>query len=99
MKKESQKLLGVNYVDTEDMKEIETVAKESVKEEPDKYSIIIGNGIVFGIKGKNCKENVEKIVKEIAKIMGGSAGGSGSEFKGGGPLKNKGMEAFKKFKS
>jgi alanyl-tRNA synthetase len=97
LKEESQKLLGVNYVDTEDMKEIETVAKESVKE-ADKYSIIIGNGVVFGIKGKDCKEDIGKIVKEIARIMGGSAGGSGNEFKGGGPMKGKGKEAFEKFK-
>jgi alanyl-tRNA synthetase len=99
LKEESKKLFGVNYVDTESMKEIETIAKESVKEEPDKYSIIIGNGVVFGIKGRDCKEDIEKTVKEIAKVMRGSAGGSDNEFKGGGPLKDKGREAFEKFKS
>jgi len=98
LKKEPEILLGINYIDTEDMKEIETVAKESVKEESSKYSIIIGRGVVFGIKGDGCKDNIEKIVKDIAKIMGGSAGGSGNEFKGGGPLKDKGKEAFEKFK-
>jgi alanyl-tRNA synthetase len=97
LKEESRKLFGVNYVDTEDMKEIETIAQESVKEDSTKCSIIIGKGIVFGIRGKDCKEDVEKIVKEIAKVMGGSAGGSGNEFKGGGPLK-KGREAFEKLK-
>jgi hypothetical protein len=30
--------------------------------------------------------------------MGGSAGGKGNEFKGGGPLKEKGKEAFEKLK-
>jgi len=95
VKKKSTKMLGVNYIDTEDMKEIETLGKESVKK-PEDYSVIIGNGIVFGIKGEECKEDIEKIVKEAAKIMGGSAGGSGNEFKGGGPLKEKSKEAYEK---
>lgn len=99
LKESSKKFFGVNYIDTEDMKELETIARESVKDDPSNYSILIGSGVVFGIKGKNCKEDVEKIVKDIAKIMGGSAGGSGNEFKGGGPLKDKGKEAFEKFKS
>ncbi|OGI12254.1 alanine--tRNA ligase [Candidatus Micrarchaeota archaeon RBG_16_36_9] len=99
LKEKSKSLFGVNYVDTEDMKEIETIAQESVKEDSTKCSIIIGNGVVFGIRGKDCKEDVLNTVKEIAKVMGGSAGGSGNEFKGGGPLKNKGREAFEKFKS
>lgn len=90
--------LGINYISTEDMKEIETIARESVKEKPEDYSIIIGKGIVFGIKGEKCKKDIEKIVKETAKIMGGSAGGSGNEFKGGGPLKEKSKEAYEKVK-
>jgi alanyl-tRNA synthetase len=98
LKEKSKKLFGVNYMETEDMKEIETIARESIKEEPEKFSVLIGKGIVFGIKGENCKKNIEKIVKEAAKIMGGSAGGKGNEFKGGGPLKEKGKEAFEKVK-
>ena len=96
LKEKSIRLFGVNYIDTEDMKELETIGKESVKEEPSNYSILIGRGIVFGIRGKDCKEDIEKTIKEIAKIMGGSAGGSGNEFKGGGPLK-KDKKDFKKF--
>ena len=96
LKEKSKRLFGVNYIETEDMKEIETIARESVKEEPKKFSVLIGKGIVFGIKGEECKEDIERIVKEAAKIMGGSAGGKGNEFKGGGPLKDKGKEAFKK---
>jgi len=98
IKKKSIKLFGVNYIDTEDMKELETIGIESIKEDPSNYSILIGKGIVFGIKGKECKKDIEKIVKEIAEIMGGSAGGTGNEFKGGGPLKEKSKEAFEKFK-
>jgi len=97
LKESSKKMLGINYIDTEDMKEIETIAKESVKASND-YSIIIGKGIVFGIKGEKCKKNIEKIVKEAARIMGGSAGGRGNEFKGGGPLKEKSKEAYEKLK-
>lgn len=97
LKEESKSLFGVNYIDTDDMKEIETIAQESVKENPAEYSIIIGRGIVFGTRGEKCEEDIENTVKEIAKMMGGSAGGSGKEFKGGGPLKDKGKEAAKKF--
>ncbi|MEM5781858.1 MAG: DHHA1 domain-containing protein, partial [Candidatus Aenigmatarchaeota archaeon] len=99
IKERVKKLLGINYVDTEDMKELEVIGNESIKDEPEKFSILIGKGIVFGIRGKDCKVNIEKIVKEIAKIMGGSAGGKGNEIKGGGPLKEKSKEAFEKFKN
>ena len=95
--KESGKILfGVNYVDTDAMKELEAIGLNSVKKNPTKYSVLIGNGIVFGIRGERCKDKIENIVKEAARIMGGSAGGSANEFKGGGPLKEKGKEAFKK---
>jgi alanyl-tRNA synthetase len=99
LKEQSKKLFGVNYIDTEDMKELEVIGRESVKEESEKFSILIGRGIIFGIKGEKCKKDIEKIVKEVAKIMGGSAGGSGDEFKGGGPLKEKGKEAYEKLKN
>jgi len=99
LKESSRKMFGVNYIDTEDMKEIEVIGRESVKEEPEKFSVLIGRGIIYGIKGEKCKDEIEKIVKEAAKIMGGSAGGRGNEFKGGGPLKDKGKEAFEKVKN
>jgi alanyl-tRNA synthetase len=92
-------MLGINYKNTEDMKEIETIGKESIKEKPYDYSVIIGKGIVFGIKGEKCKVDVEKLVKEAAKTMGGFAGGSKNEFKGGGPLKEKSKEAYEKIKN
>jgi len=98
LKESSKKMFGVNYVDTEDMKKLEIIGRESVKDEPEKFSVIIGKGIVFGIRGEKCKENIERIVKEAARIMGGSSGGRDNEFKGGGPLKEKGNEAFEKLK-
>jgi alanyl-tRNA synthetase len=99
VKKSFKKMLGVNYVDTEDIKELQVIGRESVKEEPDKFSVLIGNGVVVGVRGEKCKEDIEKIVKEVAKIMGGSAGGRENEFKGGGPLKDKSKEAFEKVKN
>jgi alanyl-tRNA synthetase len=93
-----KKMFGVNYIDTEDMKELEVIGRESIRDEPEKFSILIGNGVIYGVKGEKCKEDIEKIVKEAAKIMGGSAGGRDKEFKGGGPLKDKGKEAFEKVK-
>lgn len=97
LRESSKKIIGINYIDTEDMKEIETMGKESI-ENPNDYSVLIGRGIVFGIKGEKCKVDVEKLVKEAARIMGGSAGGSRNEFKGGGPLKEKSKEAYEKIK-
>jgi alanyl-tRNA synthetase len=99
MKKSLNKMLGVNYVDTEDMKELQVIGRESVKGEPDKFSVLIGRGIVVGVRGEKCKVDVEKIVKEATRIMGGSASGRDNEFKGGGPLKDKGKEAFEKVKN
>ena len=98
IKESSKRMFGINYVDTEDMKELEIIGSESVGEEPEKFSVLIGRGVVYGVKGDKCKEEIEKMVKEAAKIMGGSAGGRDNEFKGGGPLKDKGKEAFEKVK-
>ncbi len=99
LKKKEEAIFGMNYVDTEDMKELEVIGRESVKKEPGRFSILIGKGIVFGIRGENCKADIENKIKEIAKEFGGSAGGFGNEFKGGGPLKKKSKEIYKKFKS
>jgi alanyl-tRNA synthetase len=87
---------GINYIDTEDMKELEAIGRASVRDEPENFSILIGKGIVFGIRGKTCKKNIGNIVKEAARMMGGSAGGTENELKGGGPLKDKGKEAYEK---
>jgi alanyl-tRNA synthetase len=96
IKKKKRVLLGIHYIDTEDMKELEVLGKESVKTNPMLYSVLIGNGVVFGVRGEKCKVDVEKIVKKISKIMGGSAGGFNNEYKGGGPLKEKSKEAYEK---
>jgi len=95
IKEKIKPLYGLNYVNTNDMKELEVIGKESFKRNPNNYSILVGNGIVFGI-GKD--KIVEKLVKEIARLMGGSAGGSGNEYKGGGPLKVKSKEIYNKLK-
>jgi alanyl-tRNA synthetase len=98
VKKSFSKMFGINYIDIEDMKELQIIGRESVKEEPDKFSVLIGNGVVVGVRGLRCKIDIEKIVKEAARIMGGSASGRENEFKGGGPLKDKSKEAYEKVK-
>jgi len=98
VKAKSDVLFGVNYVDTEDMKELEIIGRSSVKQYPTRFSILIGNGIVYGIRGEDCRDDIEKKVKEIAKMMGGYAGGFKNEFKGGGPLKEKSKDISKGFK-
>lgn len=86
------------FLETEDMRRAEVIGRERVKKNPKTFSIIVGNGIVYGIKGSECKKNIESVIKGIAKIMGGSAGGFKNEYKGGGPLKEKSKEAFEKGK-
>jgi len=98
LKRDRKVLLGIHFIETEDMKELEILGKESVKTNPKLYSVLIGYGIVFGIRGDGCKVDVEDVVKKVAKIMGGSAGGSKNEFKGGGPFKEKSKEAYEKVK-
>jgi alanyl-tRNA synthetase len=92
-------LVGVNYVDTEDMKELEIIGRKSVEREPENFSVLIGNGVVFGIRGAKSKADISKIAKEAARTMGGSAGGRENELKGGGPLKDKGKEAYERAKA
>jgi alanyl-tRNA synthetase len=98
VKKEGKFLCGINYVDTDDMKELEIIGKGSVEKKPTECSILIGKGIVYGIAGEKSKIDIENKVKNIAKEMGGSAGGSKKEFKGGGSLKEKSKDIYKKFK-
>lgn len=95
----SKTMIGINYIDTEDMKELQVIGRKSVKDEPDKFSVLVGRGVVVGVRGEKSKVDIEKIVKEAAKIMGGSASGRGNEFKGGGPLKDKSKEAYEKLKN
>ena len=49
------------------------------------WVVLVGNGCVYGAKGKKSDFDVEKLVNKIAKKLGGKAGGKGNEFRGGGP--------------
>lgn len=89
---------GINYIDTENIKELEIHGQESIKQDKTKWVVLIGNGCVYGARGPESDYNVEKIVKKAAEIMGGKAGGRGNEFRGGGPLKDKGKEAIERLK-
>ncbi len=85
------------YIEKADMKVLQNIGRKFVEEDPVSCVVLVSDGIVFGIKGKNCKEDVEKAVKAAASVMGGSAGGK-EEIKGGGPLKEKSKEAYEKAK-
>jgi alanyl-tRNA synthetase len=98
LKQSAKKMLGINYVDSGDMKELEIIATESVKNEPEKFSVLIGNGVVYGIKGDKCSEDIEKIVTEAVRMMNGRAGGKQNRFMGGGQIKDNGKEVFEKLK-
>jgi alanyl-tRNA synthetase len=98
LKGNSQRLFGINYVDTVDLRELQVIGRESVKQEPDNFSVLIGNGVVFGIRGARSQENIENTVLEAAKLMGGSASSSGNEAKGGGKFKDRGKEIYDKLK-
>jgi alanyl-tRNA synthetase len=79
------------------MKVMQNIGRKIVEEDPKACVVLVSDGIVFGIRGKGCKKDIEKAVKEAASIMGGSAGGM-EEIKGGGPLKEKSKEAYEKAK-
>ena len=87
----------VQYVPGADMKVMQNIGRKIVEEDPKACVVLISDGVVFGIKGKECKKDIEKAVKEAASIMGGSAGGR-EETKGGGPLKERSKEAYEKAK-
>jgi alanyl-tRNA synthetase len=87
----------VQYVPGADMKVMQNIGRKIVEEDPRTCVVLISDGLVFGIKGKECKKDIEKAVKEAASIMGGSAGGR-EEIKGGGPLKEKSKEAYERAK-
>ena len=98
LKCNSQNLFGINYVDTSDLRELQVIGRESVRQEPDKYSILIGNGVVFGTRGARSQDNIENIVLEAAKMMGGAASASGNEVKGGGRIKDNGRGIYDRLK-
>ena len=81
---------------TEDMRELQTSGRIAVKQDPTRSIVLVGRGIIFGIRGEKSKTDVKKVVEEGTKIMGGKAGGRGNEFKGGGPKKDKTKEAYEK---
>jgi alanyl-tRNA synthetase len=87
----------VQYIPGADMKILQNLGRKIVGENPKSYAVLLSEGIVFGIKGKECKDDISKAVKEAASVMGGSAGGA-EEIKGGGPLKEKSREAYEKAK-
>jgi len=87
----------VQYIHGVDMKVLQSIGRKIVEENPKTCVLLISDGMVFGIRGKDCKENIEKAAKEAASVMGGSAGGK-EELKGGGPLKDKSKEAYEKAK-
>jgi len=93
---EAKIMYGINYVDTENIKELEIHGQNSIKQDNTKWVVLIGNGCVYGAKGSESDYDVEKVVKKAAEIMGGKAGGRGNEFRGGGPLKAKGREAVER---
>jgi alanyl-tRNA synthetase len=98
LKASGETMFGVNYVDTDDMRQLRIIANESVKKEPERFVVLVGNGVVVGARGKKCNVELEAAVKEAAGIMGGFASGKGGEFKGGGPLKEKGKDAAERLK-
>jgi alanyl-tRNA synthetase len=87
----------VQYIPGADMGVLQNIGRKFVEEKPKECVVLVSDGIVFGIRGKSCRSNIEKAVKEAASIMGGSAGGK-EEMKGGGPLKDKGGAAAEKAK-
>ncbi|MBU3904729.1 MAG: hypothetical protein KJ906_01100 [Nanoarchaeota archaeon] len=91
-------LYGIYYVNTDDIKELEVHGQASIKQDESKWTILVGNGCVYGIKGKDSDYDIESIVKTIGEKLGGRAGGQGNEFRGGGPLKDKGKEIVEEMK-
>ena len=85
---------GLNFVETDNMGVLQKLGREFAEKNKGECVVLIGLGIVFGIKSKDCGFDVESVVGEAASLMGGKSGGVGSEFKGGGPLRDKAKEAF-----
>ncbi len=85
---------GLNFIETDNMGVLQKLGREFVKKNKGKCVVLIGLGVVFGIKGEDCGFDVEVVVGEAASLMGGKSGSVGGEFKGGGPLKDKARDAF-----
>ena len=87
---------GVNFVDTDNMGVLQKIGREFAEKNKGSCVVLVGRGVVFGVKAEACGEKVEDAVKAAAEVFGGKIGVVGSEVKGGGKLKNKAEEAFKK---
>ncbi len=87
---------GVNFIDTDNMGVLQKIGREFVEKNKDKSIILIGRGVVFGIKGEDSKVEVKEAVEKAVEVFGGKAGTVGREVKGGGKLREKAEEAFKK---
>ncbi len=88
----------IQYLPDMDMKTLQEIARKHVLRDPKSYMILITDGSVLGVRGHQCKTEIEAAVNEAAKIMGGKSGGRDNEWKGGGPHKQKAREAFEKVK-
>jgi len=88
----------IRYMEDADMKLLQEIADKEIKQNPDKYIILVTKGKILGKKGEKCKTNIKKAVEKGSKIMGGSAGGSDTEIKGGGPKIHKAKEAYEEIK-
>ena len=88
----------VSFVDAS-FKEIQEAGRKKVKDNPESFAVIIGQGTVFGIRGSDCSVDVERFVKVASEVLGGKYGGKDVEFTGGGPLKEKSKEAYEKAKA
>ncbi len=81
----------VVQVNEPDMKVLEKIGGKLLQKFG--YGVVIGPGVVFGVKTPESQARVEEAVKKAAEVMDGKAGGKGNEWKGGGPEKEKFKEA------
>ncbi len=94
----TQKNEPIMYMEKATMELMNKVADEKIKEEPTSHIVIITEGSVVGKKGPKSKANIEKPVKKAAQMMGGSAGGTKHDVKGGGPKKKEAKKAYEELK-
>ncbi len=93
---------GLLFCPDASMKAMQEAGRRLIKEKPEEFVIIIGNGVVYGARGEECPVDIEPLVMKAAEIIGGKAGTTpslkGKEFKGGGPLKENSEKAFEELK-
>jgi len=87
---------GVNFVDSDNMGVLQKLGRDFIKSNKGGCVVLVGRGMVFGVKGNNCSKDIRRVVEETVSVFGGKAGVVGNEVKGGGRLKDKVEEAFKK---